>query len=114
LTTVLGGAGTKEALAAAATGIIGATGHIDKNLFYERTMPALLAQMEARRAAAMLKIAQGLAREDSDYPLALAIVDLNDYKDAGSIPGAVAGVGESAGIKRLEVEKEIASFHASR
>ena len=63
-----GGAATKAALAAASAGVIGAQGVISKDLYYQRTVPALLAQMEANRARATLVILQGIQKSESDYP----------------------------------------------
>lgn len=44
-----GTAATKSALAAASAGIIGAEGAISKDIYYQRTLPAVLAQMSANR-----------------------------------------------------------------
>ena len=41
---------TIRALSASATAVTGAKASFDSNLFYEKTMPALFAQMEANRA----------------------------------------------------------------
>jgi hypothetical protein len=59
-------------------------------------MPALLAQMEANRAKILSDIKNQLTSPDSTYPLAAAIIDLNAYKEAGSVPGAISLVSQSA------------------
>jgi hypothetical protein len=96
LAATTGNAGTKSALAAASAGIVGAQGVIRSELFYQRTLPALLTQMEANRAIAKLVIIQGLARSDTDYPLWTAYLDLDSLKNSGSIPAAVANITQQA------------------
>lgn len=96
-TATTGGAGLKSALGATTTGVAGARTSIDKNLYFENTMPALVAQMIASRKTVLVKIQQGLDRNVTQYPLSQALIDLEDYYNAGSIPGAIAAVTEQAG-----------------
>jgi hypothetical protein len=96
LTATTGNATTKAALGAASTGIIGANAAINKDLYYQKTIPALLTQMEANRLKAKLPIVQGMTQPDSKYPLMQAYIDLDAYKDAGSIPAAISSVTQSA------------------
>lgn len=69
--------GGSAAMSAASAGIVGAKGSVDKELFYQKTLPALIAQMEARRTGALLPIEQGLAKSDAEYSLHKALVDLS-------------------------------------
>jgi hypothetical protein len=94
--TTTGNAATKAALGAASTGIIGANAAINKDLYYQKTIPALLTQMEANRLKAKLPIAQGLTQPDSKYSLLKAYIDLDAYKDAGSMPAAISSITQSA------------------
>lgn len=96
-TATTGGAGLKAALGATTTGVAGARTSIDKNLYFEKTMPALLAQMIASRKTVLVRLQQGLGRNVSQYPLSQALIDLEDYYNAGSIPGAIVAVIEQAG-----------------
>jgi hypothetical protein len=91
---------TKTALAASVTAVTGARASIDKNFFYDRTLPALFAQMDANRAAALLNIERCTMVHDDTCPLTKAMIYLNAYREAGSIPGAVSGITQSAGIQR--------------
>ncbi len=97
LTATMGGAGTKAALGAATAGVIGANTAINKDLYYEKTIPALLAQMEADRLTAKLPIVAGLKLSDAEYPLYQAYLDLDAYKDAGSIPAAINAINKDTG-----------------
>ena len=96
LTATTGTAATKSALGAASAGILGANTAITKDLYYEKTVPALLAQMEANRLLAKAPILAGLKLPDADYPLMAAYSDLETYKNAGSIPGAINAINRDA------------------
>jgi hypothetical protein len=96
LATTVAGATAKTAFAAAATGVIGANAAINKDLYYQRTLPALIAQMEADRSKVQRVILTGLQKSDSDYSLAAAEIDLDALKKAGSMPAAIAQVTQTA------------------
>jgi len=108
LTATTGNAATKSALGAASAGVIGASSAINKDLYYQKTIPALLAQMEADRLKAELPITTGLKLLDADYPLAQAYIDLDAYKTAGSIPAAINAVNQSAGNAKDQAQANIA------
>jgi len=96
LAATTGSAATKSALAAASAGIVGAQGVISKDLYYQKTLPALLAQMEANRAKAKTAIFANLIQTDAQYPLIRAELDLDALKAAGSIPTAITGITQQA------------------
>jgi hypothetical protein len=104
---VTGNAGTKAALAAAAAGIIGAKAAFDKNVFFDKTMPALLAQMVALRKTVLARIQAGLSQGIDRYPLPQALIDLEDYYNAGTIPGAITGIVEGAGAAAKQADEEM-------
>jgi hypothetical protein len=91
-----GGTVTKAALNAASGAVTGAQGIVSKELYYQRTIPALISQMEANRANAKANILAGLKQTDSAYSLAQAYVDLELLKNAGGIPGAISNVTQTA------------------
>src|ERR1041385_2381654 len=64
LTATTGNAATKSVLGAASAGVIGAKAAIDKDLYYQKTIPALLAQMEADRLQAKAPIVTGMKVPD--------------------------------------------------
>jgi hypothetical protein len=100
-----GSIATATALAAASAGIIGAKGAINSDLYFQRTLPALLAQMDANRARAKLPIVTGLTKSDPDYPLAIALIDLDALRDAGGIPSAIGGLTQQAVVEKVSAEK---------
>jgi hypothetical protein len=93
---VAGGAVTKAALNSASAAVTGAEGAISKELYYQRTLPALIAQMEANRTNAKLGILAGIKQPDSAYPLVQAYADLESLKAAGGVPMAISNVTQIA------------------
>ena len=106
-TTLVGGAAAKSILGAISGGITGTKGIVDKDIFYSKTMPALLAQMAAQRKAQLVKIRTGLQLPADEYPLSEALIDVEGYYKAGSIPAAVLGIVEEAGAKADQATKDL-------
>lgn len=96
LGATIAGSATKAALAAASAGIVGAQATLNKDLYYQRTLPALMAQMEANRATVELAIFFGLTQDDNKYSLPRADLDLEALQQAGSIPRAVTSITQQA------------------
>lgn len=107
LGATIGSSATKAALAAASAGVIGAKGAVDTDLFYQKTLPALVAQMRADRQTALLTIRKGLAQTVTAYPLDAALIDVNNYYIAGTLPSAVAQVTANAGAQLEQANKAI-------
>jgi hypothetical protein len=113
LTATAGGAGAKAAFGAASVGVLGANTTINKDLFYQKTLPALMAQMEANRAQKELPIDKGLAQPDSKYSLTTAYRDLQAYKAAGSLQNAITSITQSAGSAKQTAENDITFVRSS-
>lgn len=79
-------------LATAATVAGGARASIDKNLFFDKTLPALVAAMDAERARVRLAIAGKLELDEARYPMSAAFNDIYEYQLAGSIDRALSRV----------------------
>jgi hypothetical protein len=105
LTATTGNAATKAALGAASVGVIGANAAINKDLYYQKTIIALMPQMEANRAGAKLPIVKGLILPDSKYNLFQAYSDLDAYKNAGSIPAAISAVTQNAENQKADAQQ---------
>ncbi len=98
---------TKSILAASSAGVIGAQGAINKDLYYQKTVAALIAQMEANREEAKLTIFQNLKQPDAAYPLRRAFLDLSVLNDAGSLPNAIAAITKSADTAKTKAQAEV-------
>jgi hypothetical protein len=94
-------------LAAIAAGFTGFRGSIDKNLFYQRTWPVLVNQMDALRLAQLVKIRSGLQLPDDQYPLTEGLVDLQSYYIAGTLPGAISGIATSSGDTSTQANQQL-------
>ena len=85
------------ALSAASSGVVGAKAAFDRNAFLDKTLPTLLASMVAQRKDVLATIRASLALDIDEYPLTLALTDLDRYYQAGTLPGALTAVAENAG-----------------
>ena len=103
-----GDAATKAALAAASAGVVGAQGAISKDLYYQRTLTALLAQMEANRDKVKLNILNGLSQTDAQYSLYHADLDLDALQRASGLPDAIGGITEQAAAQKATAQANLA------
>lgn len=94
--SVSGGAPARL-LAALATGVTGAREAFEREVLAERTVVALQTAMQARRNEIGARIRRGLQLEATVYPFGSALADLFAYFRAGTLVGAVVGLGEAAG-----------------
>lgn len=94
-------------LSALSGGLSGTSTAINKNMYFERTLPALLALMEAERENVRAEIMEGLLQPDSNYWLEQGLMDLERFFFAGSIPGAISAVTQQAGESKEEAERAI-------
>jgi hypothetical protein len=101
-----GDAATKAALAAASAGVLAANGAVDKDLFYAKTVPAIITQMEANRAKAEATIFEGLKLADDKYDLGRATHDLDLLNDAGSLSDAISSITQKATVEKQGAQAE--------
>jgi hypothetical protein len=83
-TAVTGGEAAKAALGAASAGLGATRTSIDKNFFYEKTVPALITAMNAQRKVTLVPILEGIKSDIGTYPLAWALSDLSEYCTEGN------------------------------
>tara|TARA_R110001606_G_scaffold74168_1_gene171742 strand:+ start:1129 stop:2103 length:975 start_codon:yes stop_codon:yes gene_type:complete len=83
-------------LAAVATAVAGGKASLNRELYFEKTLPALIALMEAERLTVRADILRGLTRTESDYTIEEAFSDLTRYQSAASLDGAIQRASEVA------------------
>jgi len=110
----IGGIGTvwskaAEEINAATTFLTGSKAALNKEVYFQQTLPALVAMMDANRFKARGAILSHLRDSIADYPLQLAYADLASYELAGSIDGAVQQLAAEANKK---VQAEEAHYRA--
>ncbi len=112
--TAVGGAEAKTILHAISTGVAAANTSIDKNFFYEKTIPSLVSQMDADRKEKLSEIIQRYTycTDEKGYPSYSwfeAVHDMADYYKVGTLLGAINSINANAGAKQAKAEEEIKS-----
>ena len=92
---------TAHILSAGATAVVGGRAAFNKDLFYERTLPALIDEMNAARTAARASLTGGLGKTADQYTLAMADIDLSRYQDAADLDTALQQL-TSAAAKHVD------------
>ena len=107
----VGGAGSlvsgsaSQILSAVSGGLEGAQAAWDKEVLYEKTLQALIAQMIASRKEVAAQILERSEQSITDYPLWMVQRDLKAYRFAGSLPGAIVATASDAADKEEEAEE---------
>lgn len=110
---VVGSSQTKAILAAISAGLLGAKASVDKDVFYNKTIPALITLMEGQRKFVLAQIYVGLRKGAADYTLYQALADLDNYYNAGTINGALVGLTATAGASSQAGSDQIAAVLSS-
>ena len=105
--TATGGATAKTILSAISAGVAGSKTAIDKHYYYEKTLPALLAAMNAQRKSVLTNILSGMSKPLAAYPFEQALADIQEYYQAGTLMGAVTAVQADSGAKEKEADKGV-------
>lgn len=87
---------------------------IDKNVYYEKTMSALISSMNAQRKEVLSKLLSGATRTLKGYPFEQALSDINDYYLAGTIQGALAAIQSAAAVKEVAADAQIQKLTKDR
>lgn len=107
LTTAGAMTGT-AALSGIATGIVGSKEAFDKEMLLDQAKNAIHTQMRALRQTVANRIRYGMKQSFEEYPLDSALIDIEEYYNAGTLLGAYIGITASAGqqIEESEVNKD--------
>ena len=105
--TAVNSENASRTLSALSTVVAAERTDIDKTLYLEETLPAIIATMEANRARVRAEIFKGLTLDESDYTLSQALSDLERYYHSGTIPGALVSITSTAGELKQEADTEI-------
>lgn len=101
--------GLATGFAASSTFLQGSQGKLNKDLFYEQTMPALINLMNAERvntrASIMAKVTRDRLSTSITYSLPEALMDIARYEEAASIEKAVATLVQQASQKLTDAQE---------
>lgn len=114
LGALTGTAGEKAALSVISGGLLSARGSIDRNLFNQQTISALLSRMEAARREAIVPVKRGLTLSAEEYTLDEALVDLGAYARAGSLLATIKAITTDAGERTAVADQAIKQFTVTR
>lgn len=112
-TAIVGATTTKTALAAISTAVVGGQSAFDKRALFDKTLPALMAQMVAEREKIRAAIR---GKEDTAvdaYTWFAADTDLHTFEFAGSIPGAISTISLDAGQKAATANQSLNNLAAA-
>lgn len=101
------GTTTKTVLSSIAAGFGGTKAIIDRDFFYQKTVPALVAAMNAQRAVTRETLIKGLQQDIDAYPFHTAVVDVQNYYEAGTFVGALNAITADAAVKEEEKKRSI-------
>jgi hypothetical protein len=113
-TATAGGESLKSILGAVSTGLTGAKASFDKNAFFDKTLPAILAQIVAEREKIRASIERSKQLPVADYTLFAALSDIRNFIRAGTIPGGIQTTAEEAGAKAATADEEIKDIRTGR
>lgn len=103
--TAIGGG--VRALTAASGGLGAAKSSFAENVYVKKTMQATLNAMVAHRKEILVRIEKGLTKNIEEYPLEGALADLEEYYQAGTLPGAVIEISQKAGETAQKADEEL-------
>ena len=95
-----------DELAAGATGLAGARASLNRELYFEKTLPALVSYMDAERLTVRGQILTGLAQPEATYTIEKLFSDLSRYEAAGSLDRAIAQASSDASAQVAEAKRD--------
>jgi hypothetical protein len=106
-------AATKTALSAVGSAVTGIKGAVDKDIFFSQAMGSLFSYMDTNRKNILADIVNGTAQNTTAYPLTKGIADTMKYRDAGSIPSALAAIAEQTKQPQQDATRNLAVANVS-
>ena len=91
---------TSRGLSTAGTIITGAKQGFDRDILFDRTVPILMTQMRASRAKVEEMILKRLNSSYEEWPIGLALADLEALDHAGTVNSALIAVAENVAIAK--------------
>ena len=94
-------------LATAAAIVTGTRSSLDKEVYFDKTLPAIVSAMEARRLSVRADIEKRMKEEDVEtYTLEQGFADVMRYQMATTIDGAIQDITSAAGQQEATAEQE--------
>ena len=100
---------TANALSAIAAGFAGTRATLSKELWFDKTLPALVAAMDAQRTQVRVQILTRMQASPAAYSLAEAFADIARYQEAATLDSAIELVTAAASEKSVQADARYAS-----
>lgn len=91
-----------QVLSAIAGGLSFSRNTIEKNFYMNHTAPVLIARMRVLRKEKLNEICANLRQSPRAYPIELAIIDVLDYYNRGTMLGALQSVSNQTSIQEIQ------------
>lgn len=108
----------KTTYAALSAALVGSKTSIDKNVYFERTVSALLSQMDTLRNNKKIVLFEGLTQPIAKFPLSHAKAETDEYYLGGTIARAIQGVNAetaaTASRSEVKLREQIKGFLAAQ
>ena len=111
--TILAGSKSIDELATISTVAAGARASVDKRLFFDRTLPALIASMDAERTTIKADIARKRALPGTTYSLDEARDDLSRLVEAGRLDRAMLRITNLARADQVAAQDRLDQITAA-
>ena len=93
---------TKSILSALSTAVLATKGHYDSEILLAQTIRTIQKQMRASRNLISAGITAKMPQSVADYPLLIAMSDVEDYYSAGTLTTGVIDTSTTVGIRENE------------
>lgn len=103
--SVTGAGDTSRTLAALNTALTGGKAGFDKEIMLDRTLQILMSKMRANRAKVKELILRRLSTGYAEWPIGLAMADLEAYENAGTLNAALNAIAEDTATDKRDSEK---------
>jgi len=107
IATIVGDAGEKAILALASTLTQTTVTSMQKNFYQKQASYAILAVMNSQRLDKWKDILQSMDKGLDVYPLAAALVDMEEYRTRGTAVFALQSIQQSAGMTQVQAAASI-------
>lgn len=97
----------RREFATATTVVGGSRAAVDKNLFFDRTLPSVISAMDAERARVRTSIEAKLDLDSARYPLAAAFNDIAQYQLAGTLERGTQRVATVTADDAADAQREL-------
>lgn len=105
--------GAASELSAGAAALTGARATLNKELYLERTLPAILIAMDTNRLRISSSITDHMRLAASDYSLAEALIEVRKYERAGNLNRAITELTSAASTSFAAAEKDYGDAKSS-